>query len=416
MTAKAKVNKKRVISLGVTTPAGRAGAIKERFLNKDLTRIAYENGMNVTRFLERLDPSKDHKDGSDAFNRVLRACGIKTRSVPEMNVAASTLGDVVRNENARHLAIEIISRAYRNAVHKPQTVRTPITGFEGAAGSFYNQFSYPAQPRANLLQPAIPLTEMIGQTTGINTNVYKPFYLQDVSKVNGRVAELAEIPAIKISQTDKTITLKKYGRRLDASYEAMRRMPIDLLTFNIQRVAVVIETEKVDKVLDIIVNGDGTANSQATSYNLTALDAGTTANNLTLRAWLAFKMKFKNPYMLTTVIGNDAPILSLMLLNVGNANIPLLMAGGLFASQSNMTPINQTLAGGERFGWLDSAPANKLVGFDRRLSVERVFEIGAQIQETDKDVKSQINSLVLSEVEGYAIIEPAANKILNLAA
>jgi hypothetical protein len=403
------------------TIRGRARAIADSKLTPNLAREAYEHGMNVSRYLESLDPSTAHTGRSgevDAFNRVLRACGIRTRTNPEAGLPASTLEDVVRHKQARYLAVEIFARAYRSvAFGGAKYQRTPISSGMGVFGSFGNQFAYPATVRDTLLAPAIPLSEMIGVTTGIRTNVYRPFYLDDVSHANSRVSEMAEIPAVSIAQHEKTITLRKYGRRIDASYEALRHMPIDLLSFYVQRIAIAVETEKVDTVLGIIVAGDGTPNTAATAYNLTTLDAGTTANNITLIAWLAFKMKFLNPVKMTTVLGNDDMVLKLLTLDSGLTNFPLMAMGGFLGNQvSSLTPINDALMGGERVGWLASAPATKLVGFDRRLSIERIFEIGATIQESDKDVKSQIDSLVLSEVEGYSIIDPAANKVINVAA
>lgn len=393
---------------------GRAQAIRDA-LNGDTIKKAYDKGMNLSRFLEHLDPTRDHKGQDaqlDAFNRVLRSCGIRTKSVPELGIPASTLEDVVNHPKARHLAVELIARAYRGTVTNK---RAPMQSEMNIAGTWLSQFAYPAAPRANFIEPAIPLSEVVGQTTGITQKYYKPFYMQDIENVTARVSEAAEIPAVKISTTEKVINLQKYGRRLDITYEAIRSIPIDMLAFYVQRIAIKVEAEKVDKVIDIIVNGDGNAGTAATSYNLTTLDSGTTANNLTLKAWLAFKMKFKNPFQLTTIMSQDAGALALMLLNTGSANIPLVNAGGVFSQQA-ITPINNGLADGTRLGWLDTPPAGKLIGFDKRLSVERVFEIGANIQETDKDVKNQIDSLVLSEVEGYAIIEQTANKILNLTA
>lgn len=403
--------------LAKTPPRSRAQAIRDgNILNKDMTARAYDGGMNVSRFLESLDPTEDHDSqrlGTDAFQRVLRACGIRTRSVPEMGIAASTLEDVVNHPQAQFLAVELFARAYRGAAFGNKG-RAPITSFEGTPGQFLNQFAYPA-PRSYLLQPAIALTEVVGQTTGINQTYYKPFFLQDVANASSRVAEGAEIPAVRIATSEKVITLKKYGRRLDVTYESIRQIPIDMLSFYVQRIAVKVETEKVDKVLSVIINGDGNANTAATNYNLTALDSGTTANNLTLKAWLAFKMKFVNPLVMTTVIAQDTSILSLMLLNSNSANIPLVNLGASYLT-GQVSPINAGLADGVRAGWLASAPSGVLVGFDKRLSIERIFEIGGSIQETDKDVKSQINSLVLSEVEGYGVLDPNANKTLTLTA
>lgn len=370
--------------------------------------------MNLSRYLETLDPSKDHPGSrTDAFNRLLASCGIRTKSIPELGIAASEFGDLVEHEQGRHLAVELIARAYRGAA-LDKNQRSIITSFEGLPGSMINQFAY-AGPRDYLLEPAIPLSEVVGVTTGIRNNYYKPFWLEDVQNATSRVGEGAEIPAVKITTAEKTITLAKYGRRLDVTYEALRRIPIDILSFYIRRIAVTVESEKVDKVLSTIISGDGNSGTAATSYNLTALDSGTTAGNLTLKAYLAFKMKFRNPRMLTTVLAQDVSLLKLMLLNTGSANIPLVMMGGLAAAQT-VTPINQGLSDGVRGGWLDGAPANKIVGFDKRFSIERIFEIGGMIQEEDKDVKQQINSLVLSEVEGYAVLDPLANKIIDLSA
>jgi hypothetical protein len=384
------------------------------WLDKDATRHAYEDGKNLSRFLESLDPTTaygDQRVSGDAFQRALKSCGIRLTSNLEAGIPASTLEDVVEHPKARYLAIELIARAYRSVIHK----RAPaIMSTQGLPGSMINQYAY-AGPRGIPLEPAIPLSELVGQTTGINQKYYKPFYIQDVTRATARVGEGAEIPAVKIATSENLINLYKYGRRIDVTYEALRSIPIDLLADKVRRIAIKVETEKVEKALDVIVNGDGNAGTAATVYQVSVLNGATAGNTFTLEAWLAFKMKFKNPFMLTTVIGQDASILQLMLMNTGSANIPLIMMGAIAGTQT-FTPINQTLAGGERVGWLDAAPANKLVGIDKRFALERVFEIGANIQESDRDVKHQINSLVLSEVEGYAIMEGGnANKILDLA-
>lgn len=396
-------------------PSERAKEVVKN-LTASVTKDAYTLGMNLSRYLESLDPTSQHPQGtqSDAFNRALAACNIRTQSIPELGITASTLEDVVKHRQAQHLAIEIISRAYRAVVHGK---RTPSIGsLEGLPGSFINQYSYPATPRGTPLSAAIPLAELVGQTTGINTNYYRPFYIGDVSKATARVVEAAEIPAVRIATSEHTITLKKFGRRIDVTYEALRKIPIDLLSIYVQRIAIKVETDKVDTVVGVLISGDGNSGTAATSYNMTSLDASATGGNLTLKAWLAFKMKFVNPFMMTHVLGQSDPMLKLFLLNTGSGNIPLVMMGGIGGAQG-ITPINQTLGGGERGGWLSAVTADKLLGFDRRFAVERVFEIGANIQETDRDVKSQINSLVLSEVEGYAIMEGGnATKLLNLAA
>jgi hypothetical protein len=67
-----------------------------------------------------------------------------------------------------------------------------------------------------------------------------------------------------------------------------------------------------------------------------------------------------------------------------------------------------------RLGWTADAPTLKLVGTDRRLAVERVFEIGASIQEIDRYITNQTQVLTMTETEGYDILDGVATKILDI--
>jgi hypothetical protein len=68
--------------------------------------------------------------------------------------------------------------------------------------------------------------------------------------------------------------------------------------------AVQAEIDKVAAVIEVLVNDDGN-NNAAIVHALTGLDPSTTANLLTLKAWLAFKVKFTNPYMVTAAQARD---------------------------------------------------------------------------------------------------------------
>lgn len=397
--------------LAVSTPEGRVKELLNS-LDRNVTQKAYGKGKNLSRYLESQDPSKDHKGhlaNMDAYNRLLTVAGIRTKSVPSMGIEASVVEDMVEHRNAQHLVVEFFARQYRKVAHGDFN-RNMVMSKEGAVNTAFNRPVYDG-PRDLLLQPAIPITELVGQTTGINQTYYKPFYLEDVQNANSRVAEGAEIPAVKIAQSEKQINLVKYGRRIDTTYEAIRRLPIDVLGFYVQRIAVAVEADKVSKVLNVLVVGDGNAGTAATSYNLDDLNGAAAAGVFNLTAWLTFKMKWQNPLMMTTVLGQDAEILKLLLLDTGSANLPLYNLPN-FPAATAMTPINQSLRDGIRYGWTSEAPANRLVAFDRRMAIERLFEIGGNVQESGNDIKQQINNLVLSEVEGYAVIDPKATKVI----
>lgn len=401
-----------------TTPAGRARQIWDGFDGTKFYEAAYERGMSLSAYLESLDPTPEHQGEDrqiDAFSRIVRAAGISPRTNALMGLRADTLDELSVDDKKRALVPEIVARAWRRAVHATSQERITMSS-DYPQGTAVNQFAYPAV-RYPQLQAAIAVADLVAFQTGIEGTAYRPFYMEEAERGRARVAEATEIPAVVIKGREKTIDLLKYGVRIDTSYEALRRMPIDQLAFHIQRIAILTEAQKVEKILDVIINGDGNAGTAATVYAQSALYTGAAAGlaNFNLKAWLAFKMKFKNPFVLTTALAQPDVVLSLFMLSAGTANIPLVMMGGAFAAQQ-VTLLNRGLADGVQAGWLDGAPANKTVAFDKRVAVERVFEVNATIQEVKRWVERQVESVVLSEVEGYGVIEPLATKILNHAA
>jgi hypothetical protein len=226
-----------------------------------------------------------------------------------------------------------------------------------------------------------------------------------------RVGESAEIPIATIVGNEHTVRLKKYGRGLRISYEELRRARVDKLAFYIQWMAVQSEIDKVAAALAILVAGDGNANTAATETEIVTLDATATNDVLTLKAWLAFKMLFEQPYMVTTALMRSDVALQLAMLNTGSANVPLanVNLGGL---NVGITPINQT-ADNVRYGWTSEAPAGKIVAFDNRFALERVTEIGAEISEMERYITNQTQVFTMTEVEGYAILDSNSVRVLD---
>jgi hypothetical protein len=385
-----------------------------RSLSRDMYAEAYDSGQSFTNYLEELDPSHEHKGGLDAFSRVVRASGIVCTTDLARGRYAEPMSAFDRDENTKVLVPELLARFWRRAVHASSNTRAlQYLANDQPSGGVMNPFAYSATPRFNEITPAIPLSELIALNTGIDSDTYKSFYLStDVTQTRmKRVTEAAEIPAAKLVGQEHTIKLHKYGRKLVTSYEILRRMRIDMVQFHIARIAVQAEADKVSTVISALVAGDGNANTAATVYNLTALDPAASAGTLTLKAWLAFKMLFVNPYTLTTVLAQTGPALALQLLSTGSANIPLSFLSAQFGG---FRTINPTLADGTALGWTADAPTLKLVGTDRRLAVERVFEIGANIQEVDRYITNQTQVLTMTETEGYDILDGVATKILDI--
>lgn len=391
-------------------------------IGPDMYRAAAKRGMSLSALLEREDPSSDYTDGTDAFERLLRVADIRTRSLPEVGVWASSIDEMIGPnvaDGVRALFPEYCARIWRRAAYgRDVSTRSLHQIADYVAGGAANPAATAMGARATRqIAPAIPLSEVIALVTGIPSGAYEAFYITDSAAEQRmvRAEEGAEIPRAKLTGGDQVIKLKKYGRVLEASYEFLRRNRFDWLALHIQRMAAQTESDKLAAIISVIVNGDGNAGTAATSYNLTTLDSGTTANNPTLKGWLAFKMKFANPYMLTTALTTEAVALQLMLLNAGSANIP----AATFAQSAGFSlvrPINPGLADGTGLGWTSAAPTGKVVAIDNRFSVEQVIEIGASMQEVQRWTTRQTETLTLSEVEGYKIFDPAAAAVLDTAA
>lgn len=370
-----------------------------------------EDKPTVSRALEQLSPTEGN--GPDAFERLMMTAEIRTQSDPAAGYWASHASAFTRNAGTKALLGEFFARNWRK-ISMPNE-RAILLSNTGTAGSFERPYADAMMVRPSQeVEAAIPLSELVAITTPIDSDSYRSYYMTyNAEQLRAfRVGESADIPIATIAGSEHTIRLKKYGRGLRASYEELRRMRVDKLAYHIQWMAVQSEVDKVAAALTVLINGDGNSGTAATTHDLTDLDAAASAGTLSLKGWLSYKMKFAQPYRVTTVLLQEAVALQLALLNTGSANIPLSGAN-LGSLGTGLTPINQ-FADGVRYGWTSEAPALKIVGFDNRRALERVTEIGSEIAEMERYITNQTQVMVMSEVEGYAILDANATRILDV--
>jgi voltage-gated potassium channel Kch len=79
-----------------------------------------------------------------------------------------------------------------------------------------------------------------------------------------------------------------------------------------------------------------------------------------------------------------------------------------------LQPINPELGRTISYGITDEAPALKLIGFDDRLAIEHIVEAGANITEVEKFISRQSQALVMTEVEGFGILDQFSTGVLNI--
>jgi hypothetical protein len=377
---------------------------------------AYKKGMNLSAWLERLNPSEKGEQ-LDAFGRLLKAQGIVPTSNPEMGYWASPAEDFLKDKASRALLNEFFARTWRKVAYGSVTQRATYLAGDGTPGSWQRPYYDAMDPRwSQEVAPAIPLSEIVAITTPIEGQDYRAFYLTySAEQVRlFRLGESAEIPIAKLADAERTITLKKYGRGLRASYEQMRRMRVDKLALHIRMMAVQAEVDKVSAAIYILINGDGNSGTSATTHDLTTLDTLTpaVAGTLTMPGWLNFKKQFPNPYILTTALMPAATALQLEMLNMGSGNVALVQLQGSDIIGS-IRPINMT-SDAVRYGWTSDVAALTILGFDNRRAIEQLVEIGGDIAETERFITNQTEVMTMTEVQGFAILDPTCNLILDV--
>lgn len=396
-----------------------------------LTRQAAEEGISLTALLERMNPTDEQPEserGADAFGRVLRAAKIRTVSNPSAGMYADQAEVFFKPEN-RALFLEWAQRRWREArfgvaanaasARQYATPNGPLeqtrqtwTSADEGLGSTWRPYVDLAGERASQIAPAIPLSLLVSRTTPVTGDAVRMSYMVEPTAEQlrmYRVGETAEIPLARYVKAENEVRLFKYGRGIEISYEAMRRDPIDRIAFWIQRQAIQNENDKVAHALDVIINGDGNTNS-ATNHDKTDMQGGVSGDALTLKGWLTFLAQFSPNYNPTIAFAHLDDYVTILSLTAGNAYTPAA-ATGYVGGVSQVQPLASQIVNLAR---LEALPANIVLGVDSRFSLEYLTEIGSNIQESDRFITRQTEVMVMTETDGFDIIDQKAARTLTM--
>lgn len=349
---------------------------------------AYKEGRTLSQHLEILDPSNQYVGNDawlgqlDAFERQMLANGIQTKSDPAKGMYADTVDKFFLGTSSSDVLFpEFINRTARQAMTAPDI-----------------------------------LNELVAIKTPIQGNAYKTFYvdLSTAAKQKKRVAQGAEIPTTTITGHEHSVTLNKEGRAIDMSYEYVRRIRIDMLARLIEGILQQTGLDLAEKAVNVLISGDGNSNTAATNYNLTTL-GGTVADGIDWESWLKFRLKFY-PYKGVTAIVDETQLIKVL-----GIQPPVIDPLTLMAAMNGGTPVGgganlaqNVFSGPMRYVYLPSSTIeNKVLVIDPKYALEQVTEIGADIVETDRMIKSQFETIVLSQVTGFATLFPDVVKTLT---
>ena len=322
-----------------------------------------ESGRSFSQVLERLDPSERYKgtglEGLDAFQRQLKRFDIKVKGA-----GSDVVEKFFQTSDAAVLFPEYISRTVRQGMEEGDILPNITAAVTQIEGMDYRSIT----------------TEAGGEEKQLKL-----------------VQEGAAIPETTIKVQANLVKLRKRGRMLVASYEAVRYQKLDLFSVTLRQIGAHIARTHLEDAVDVLIDGDGNENPA----EKTTLATGKTLDYNTL---VDFWAKF-DPYVMNTLLVSGDVMLQL--LKLPEFQNPL--TGLNFQGTGQLaTPLGATLL---RTSVL---PAKTAVGLDKRFALEMV-QSGSVMVEYDKLIDRQLERAAITTISGFAKVFPEASRVLELA-
>lgn len=224
-----------------------------------------------------------------------------------------------------------------------------------------------------------------------------------------RIAEGADIPIGKIQIGERAITLWKHGRGIEMTYEAVRRIRVDLFARHMNAIASDLAFQNLDFATDTLVNGDGNTGSASTELGETANANTITAEEL---ASFFFDYFFENHFPADTIVApvNIAKQISAMtfdssLASGAGPNTKFIMPQ--FDAQ-NVTVLAADVP--------KIADSDVILLLNRNNTLVRYVENGSNIQENQNFIRNQTKLMTFTENSGYAINTAGSNMHIKVRA
>jgi len=331
--------------------------------NIRLDKSLYKAGGGFSQQLEALDPTKNYSGGElgklDAFQRQLKRFDIK---VSGKN--SDTIAKFFQTSDSAALFPEYVARAVAQGARE-----------EGQ------------------------LAEIVASKTEINSLDYRSITTSlensgSPDNLSDDIAEGAQIPETTIALNDYLVRLKKRGRMLCTSYEAIRFQRSDVVTVALSQIGAHIAKARMCDAVEMLVNGDG---SIPAAEKINTASTALSYSDL-LKLWNKFE-SFDMNVMLA------APDMMLELLSLPEFKDPAC-ALNFQNSGSLATPLGATLIKSA------AVPAGMIVGLDKRFALELITCGDIQV-EYDKLIDTQLERAAVTSIYGFSKIFPDAVKVLE---
>jgi hypothetical protein len=248
----------------------------------------------------------------------------------------------------------------------------------------------------------VTLGELVGSTTSVSGDGYKSAIIEQQNYTEYellRVAEGAELPKYTIKTGEREVKLLKYGGQVESTYEVNRRSSIDFVARTWEQIGLSEARKMIKIAIQILLNGDGNANSTAINTNNTTVGGTSGAyDELALMKWLV-TVAATYGVQPTVFVGDLTEVLEMMEVPYRNTNYAtpaaLRQMQGSFMNLLGAYPLRNAPVG----SLLDAS--GKILGVNPGRGLELVYENGSQIQEADRYITRQVTTSTLTYNMGF---------------
>lgn len=213
-------------------------------------------------------------------------------------------------------------------------------------------------------------------------------------KVNPLIQEGGVIPEVVIKLNENLIQLKKRGRMLSASYEAIKHQRADVLSVALGQIGNSLARSQMSDAINMLILGEGSIPAaKATTI------VGTVKYEDLLNLWADFA-----DFEMNTLIASPARIKQLMTLpelRESTSGESFLSSGAL------ITPF------GAKIIKTTAIADNRIVAIDKRFALEMVTTGGIQV-EYDKLIDTQLERAAVSTTYGFSKLFNDAVRVIKV--
>lgn len=220
-----------------------------------------------------------------------------------------------------------------------------------------------------------------------------------------RVAEGADIPLAELTLGESSIRLFKYGRAVQATYEALQYMRVDMFSKTLDAIANNVADQESKKAIDVLVNGDGNNNAAET---ITTATASTITIDDMLSALVDFQRKAKLP--VTTIVATPNFFSQLFKMSYDSSNVSGVSAKlGIRTPQFSADNVNLILD--DRA--ISADGKEQAIFLNNQYALVKYFANGSNIREMQTNIRNQTRLGTISEISAFAKFDKNAVLVLK---